>query len=205
LFAWITVIRCRSQRFLGANCWPTYLKKAPENIRLSEGLQGSKEDLLRVAQEFGLEGLVAKRLGLLYESGRRSGAWVKVKLTRAQEFVIGGYTMPEGSRKYFGSLLVGYNSPGGLRICRQSRDRLFRKTPGQRRRATSEAQAVHLPIYQLAREDQRTLGTGHYASGHETVPVGQTRSGCPGQVYGVDARRSAASAGIPWAADRQTG
>src|SRR6266481_3133028 len=64
------------------------LKKAPANIRLSEGLQGSKEDLLRVAQEFGLEGLVAKRKNSLYESGRRSGAWVKLKLTKAQELVI---------------------------------------------------------------------------------------------------------------------
>jgi bifunctional non-homologous end joining protein LigD len=90
------------------------LKKAPPNIRLSEGLQGSKEDLLRVAQEFGLEGLVAKRLNSVYESGRRSGAWVKVKLTKSQEFVIGGYTLPDGNRKYFGSLLVGYYGPNGL-------------------------------------------------------------------------------------------
>jgi ATP-dependent DNA ligase len=52
----------------------TVLKKAPENIRLSEGLHGSTADLLRVAQEFGLEGLVAKRLSSVYESGRRTGA-----------------------------------------------------------------------------------------------------------------------------------
>ena len=92
------------------------LKKAPPNIRLSEGLQGTREDLLRVAQEFGLEGLVAKRLNSVYETGRRSGTWVKVKLTQEQEqeFVIGGYTLPEDSRKYFRSLLVGYNSPKGL-------------------------------------------------------------------------------------------
>jgi bifunctional non-homologous end joining protein LigD len=90
------------------------LKKAPENIRLSEGLRGSKEGLLRVAQQFGLEGLVAKRLNSLYESGRRSGAWVKVKLTRAQDFVVGGYMLPEGNRRYFGSLLVGYQSSDGL-------------------------------------------------------------------------------------------
>ena len=70
--------------------------------------------MLRVSQEFGLEGLVAKRLNSVYESGRRSGAWVKVKLTKSQEFVIGGYTLPEGSRKYFGSLLVGYHVPDGL-------------------------------------------------------------------------------------------
>jgi bifunctional non-homologous end joining protein LigD len=90
------------------------LKKPPPNIRFSEGLQGSKEDLLRVAQEFGLEGLVAKRLNSVYESGRRSGAWVKFKITKSQEFVIGGYTLPEGGRKYFGSLVVGYNSSDGL-------------------------------------------------------------------------------------------
>jgi bifunctional non-homologous end joining protein LigD len=72
--------------------------------------------LLRVAQEFGLEGLVAKRLNSLYESGRRSCGWVKYKITKAQEFAIGGYTLPEGSRKHFGSLLVGYNSLEGLRF-----------------------------------------------------------------------------------------
>src|SRR5215472_13687516 len=90
------------------------LEKAPENIRLSGELRGPKDELLRVAQEFGLEGLVAKRPNSVYESGRRSGAWVKFKITKSQEFVIGGYTLPEGSRKYFGSLLVGYQSPEGL-------------------------------------------------------------------------------------------
>jgi bifunctional non-homologous end joining protein LigD len=90
------------------------LEKAPENIRFSGELRGSKDELLRVAEEFGLEGLVAKRPNSLYESGRRSGAWVKFKITKSQEFVIGGYTLPEGSRSYFGSLLVGYQSPDGL-------------------------------------------------------------------------------------------
>ena len=90
------------------------LEKAPENIKFSEELQGSKEELLQVARQFQLEGLTAKRPNSLYESGRRSGAWVKVKLTQQQEFVIGGYTPPEGSRKYFGALLVGYYGTGGL-------------------------------------------------------------------------------------------
>jgi bifunctional non-homologous end joining protein LigD len=62
------------------------------------------------------EGPVAKKLNSLYEAGRRSGAWVKFKITKAQEFVIGGYTLPEGARSHFGSLLVGYNSPNGLRF-----------------------------------------------------------------------------------------
>jgi bifunctional non-homologous end joining protein LigD len=92
----------------------TLLKKAPPNIRFSEELRGTKEELLQVAQQFQLEGLIAKKPDSLYEAGRRSGAWVKVKLTQQQEVVIGGYTPPEGSRKYFGALLVGYQGPDGL-------------------------------------------------------------------------------------------
>jgi bifunctional non-homologous end joining protein LigD len=68
------------------------VKKAPENIKFSEELQGTREELVQVARQFQLEGLSAKRRDSLYESGRRSGAWVKVKLTQQQEFVIGGYT-----------------------------------------------------------------------------------------------------------------
>jgi bifunctional non-homologous end joining protein LigD len=52
--------------------------------------------------------LIGKRAGSRYEAGRRTGAWIKVKLHQEQEFVIGGYTEPEGSRKYFGALLVGF-------------------------------------------------------------------------------------------------
>ena len=90
------------------------LKKAPDNIRFSAELQGDKDKLLQVARQFDLEGLIAKKPESVYESGRRSGAWVKFKITKSQEFVIGGYIPPEGSRKYFGSLIVGYQSPQGL-------------------------------------------------------------------------------------------
>jgi bifunctional non-homologous end joining protein LigD len=98
------------QRKLLANL----LKNPSENIRLSDELRGTKDELFRVAQEFGLEGLVAKKPNSVCESGRRSGAWVKFKITNSQEFVVGGYTLPEGGRKYFGFLLVGYHGPDGL-------------------------------------------------------------------------------------------
>jgi bifunctional non-homologous end joining protein LigD len=52
--------------------------------------------------------LIGKRSGSRYEAGKRTGVWVKIKLYQEQEFVIGGYTEPEGSRKYFGALLVGF-------------------------------------------------------------------------------------------------
>ena len=90
------------------------VEKSPQYIRFSGELRGTRDELVRVAEEFGLEGFVAKKPNSVYESGRRSGAWVKFKITKSREFVIGGYTLPEGSRSYFGSLLVGYNSPNGL-------------------------------------------------------------------------------------------
>ena len=51
-----------------------------------------------------------------FTGGRRSGDWVKVKLTQQQEFVIGGFTDPQGSREGFGALLVGYYESGELRF-----------------------------------------------------------------------------------------
>ena len=60
------------------------LKQAPENIKFSGELQGTKEELLQVARQFHLGSLVAKRRGSPYEAGRRSGAWVKVKLTKSR-------------------------------------------------------------------------------------------------------------------------
>lgn len=84
------------------------LKKPVGVIRFSASLEGKVSDLLKKAQKLGLEGLIGKRADSTYESGRRSGAWVKLKLHQEQEMVIGGYTNPEGARQHFGALLVGY-------------------------------------------------------------------------------------------------
>lgn len=83
------------------------LKNPPGVIRFSASLGEDAEELLARARELGLEGLIGKRRDSLYEPGRRSGAWVKLKLQHEQEFVIGGYTPPGGTRKHFGALLVG--------------------------------------------------------------------------------------------------
>jgi bifunctional non-homologous end joining protein LigD len=84
------------------------LKKPPGVLRYSVSFTHKIQELLSRAQELGLEGLIGKRSGSRYEAGKRTGAWVKIKLYQEQEFVIGGYTEPEGSRKYFGALLVGF-------------------------------------------------------------------------------------------------
>ena len=84
------------------------LKKPTGMIRYSVSFTKDIEELLGRAQELGLEGLIGKRAGSRYEAGKRTSAWIKLKLHLEQEFVIGGYTDPEGGRKYFGSLLVGF-------------------------------------------------------------------------------------------------
>jgi bifunctional non-homologous end joining protein LigD len=77
-------------------------------FRFSSSIEAQSARVQREMQTRGLEGLIAKRKGSQYEPGRRSGAWVKFKWTRRQEFVIGGYTPPQGARAHFGALLVGY-------------------------------------------------------------------------------------------------
>ena len=77
-------------------------------LRFSTALEASLALAWEEVTRLGLEGLVAKRRSSPYEPGRRSGAWIKVKAVRQQEFVIGGYTPPRGGRRYFGAVLVGF-------------------------------------------------------------------------------------------------
>jgi len=84
------------------------LNKPPGVIRYSASFTKDIPELLDRAHKLGLEGLIGKRSGSRYEAGKRTGAWIKIKLHLEEEFVIGGYTEPEGSRKYFGALLVGF-------------------------------------------------------------------------------------------------
>jgi bifunctional non-homologous end joining protein LigD len=79
-----------------------------EPIRFSGEIGGDAQALLAEVKRRGLEGIIGKRRDSVYEPGRRSGAWIKLKCVNEQEFVIGGYTPPGGSRKHFGAILVGY-------------------------------------------------------------------------------------------------
>src|ERR1700674_4060877 len=81
---------------------------APDSIRFSGEIGGDPVALLREVKRLGLEGVIGKQRGSVYEPDRRSGAWIKLKCLNEQEFVIGGFTPPQGARKHFGALLVGY-------------------------------------------------------------------------------------------------
>lgn len=85
----------------------TVLKKPlPDQIRLSDVFDAAPGDILASACNLGLEGVIGKRKSSSYVS-RRSSDWIKLKCTLRQEFVIGGYTDPKGSRSGIGSLLLG--------------------------------------------------------------------------------------------------
>ena len=84
------------------------LKNMGDPIHFSASFEGNPKGMLAEAEKNRIEGLIGKRSESPYESGRRSGAWIKIKICLEQEFVIGGYTEPRGSRPYFGALLVGY-------------------------------------------------------------------------------------------------
>jgi len=83
-------------------------------IRFSGTLGTDAKTLLPEIQRRSLEGLIGKQRDSVYESGRRSGTWIKLKCVTEQEFVIGGFTPPAGARKHFGALLVGYYDKGNL-------------------------------------------------------------------------------------------
>ncbi len=61
----------------------------------------------RTALEKGLEGIVAKHIGSMYEAGKRSGQWLKIKARLTQDAVIAGFTEPGGGRKHIGALVLG--------------------------------------------------------------------------------------------------
>ena len=82
-------------------------------LRISEAFPAAGEQMLEAAREHGLEGIVAKHAASRYES-RRSRDWLKIKIVGEQEFLIGGFTAPQGSRDYFGALVLGVHEAGKL-------------------------------------------------------------------------------------------
>jgi DNA ligase D-like protein (predicted ligase) len=89
-----------------------------EPVRYAGSLEASLSDLIHAVKTQGFEGLVAKRRNSRYESGLRTGAWMKMRINRGQELVIGGYTI---GAKTFDALIIGYYE--GDRLLYASRTR----------------------------------------------------------------------------------
>ena len=119
---------------------------------LSETLDGTPANLVRVAKGFGFEGILAKRADSLYESGKRNGAWFKHRINKGQEFVIGGY-VPGNP---LDSIIVGYYDGDKLLYAGKVRNRFV---PHTRREVWAKLRDLKIAACPFANlpEKKRTL------------------------------------------------
>ena len=68
--------------------------------------------LFELTKQKGMEGVVAKRKASIYQPGKRTSDWLKIKARLQQEFVVGGFTAPKGSRKHLGAVVLGAYTAG---------------------------------------------------------------------------------------------
>jgi bifunctional non-homologous end joining protein LigD len=106
-------------------------------VLVSQELPGSAQQVIAAVQELGLEGVIAKRKDSRYEAAQRSGAWVKLKLDKQQEFVVGGY---RPGAHGVDALLVGYYEGKGLKFAGKVRAGF---TPHLRRDVVRQLTPLH--------------------------------------------------------------
>ena len=82
-------------------------RRKTSRIRYADHVVGNGRAFFEQAQRLGLEGIISKRASEPYRPGRH-GEWVKTKCVLEQEFVVGGFTDPEGARAGIGALLIGH-------------------------------------------------------------------------------------------------
>jgi bifunctional non-homologous end joining protein LigD len=126
-------------------------------LMVSEPLPGTAGEIERAVRELGLEGVVAKRGDSRYEPGRRSHAWVKVKFSRRQEFVIGGFKPLDVG---FDSVLVGYYDARKLYYCGKVRAGFTPHTRALLYERLAPLQTARCPFVNLP-----SSRTGHWGEG----------------------------------------
>jgi bifunctional non-homologous end joining protein LigD len=89
------------------------LKPAP-GIQLGQYVEAEGKALFALTKEKGMEGIIAKRKDSFYRPGKRTSDWLKIKARLQQEFVVGGFTAPKGSRKHLGAVVIGAYTKGKL-------------------------------------------------------------------------------------------
>ena len=127
-------------------------------LKFSEDFEADPASLLQAACQLRLEGVIGKRADSPYVSAR-SPTWIKLKCTQRQEFVIGGYTDPKGSRTGIGSLLLGVHDMQGRLIYAGNVGTGFdHKTLNELHAKLSALKTSKPPFHQLPTSDQRALG-----------------------------------------------
>jgi bifunctional non-homologous end joining protein LigD len=140
----VMVLRGRSVKAETLECRRALLEqhvlpRLSEPVRYTSELKASLRDLIHSVKAQGLEGLVAKRRDSHYESGRRSGAWMKMRVNRGQEFVIGGYTIGTTT---FDALIFGYYDGDRLIYAARTRNGF---TPTVRQQLFKKFRGLEIP------------------------------------------------------------
>ena len=133
------------------------LAKLAEPIRESTELDASLPDLIATVKSHGLEGLVAKRRDSHYEPGQRSGAWLKMRVNRSQEFVIGGYTIGANG---FDAVIFGYYDGEKLIYAGRTRNGFTSASRGQLLQRFRGLQAQACPFDNLPEASSGRWGQG---------------------------------------------
>jgi DNA ligase D-like protein (predicted ligase) len=126
-------------------------------VRYIGELDATLRDLVESVKAQGLEGLVAKRRDSRYESGLRSGAWLKMRINRGQEFVIGGYTIGTST---FDALIFGYYEGDHLIYAARTRNGFTPALRGQLFRKFRELEIPDCPFANLPEEKSGRWGQG---------------------------------------------
>ena len=128
------------------------LPKLSDPVRESSELKASLSDVVKAVRAQGLEGVVAKNLKSLYEPGKRSGAWRKMRINKGQEFVIGGYTV---GTKNFDAIVFGYYEGAKLLYAGRTRNGF---TPILREQLHKRFRALEIPECPFANLPERRSG-----------------------------------------------
>ena len=127
-------------------------RAAQQRVRFSQDFDSSPKELLQNACRMRLEGMIGKRADSPYVS-RRSPTWIKLKCTQRQEFVIGGWTDPQGSRTGIGSLLLGiHDEAGHLRFAGGVGSGFDQKTLAAVKQALAAIATEKTPFFEKPRE-----------------------------------------------------
>jgi DNA ligase D-like protein (predicted ligase) len=123
-----------------------------EPIRYAASLEAPLSVLIESVRAHGLEGLVAKRRTSRYEPGRRSGAWLKMRVNRTEDFVVGGYTVAAGG---FDAAVLGTFRDGELQYVARTRNGF---TPSTRTQLWRELRDIQIPTCPFVNLPEKRAG-----------------------------------------------
>jgi DNA ligase D-like protein (predicted ligase) len=132
------------------------LPKLSEPVRYAGRLDAPLKTLIESVKTEGFEGLVAKRAASVYEAGQRSGAWLKMRVNRGQEFVIGGYTVGNP----FDALIFGYYDKGALMYAARTRNGFTPVVRAQLMRTFKRLETHQCPFANLPEKKSGRFGAG---------------------------------------------